>query len=232
MYVLMIYNQVFRFKICAGLPVATPEWEFKINANAFRIKKCLFMGCFVAKYYHISFGCQEHNPYCQHQLRGKGMLPSLPQDLSWPCCCQNAQVSGTRICWESRARRPGHGTYRREQQERKSKVMEWITLMLMWSLTPPLPWRMWWRHARWKRRSGWRQGRCWSLRWERQAQCPWVSWQPSRLQSLGWCEVRRDDVKYPDVTFMTNKVVSHVGSIVDTETHGDYKVDARHYVYG
>ena len=41
-------------------------------------------------------------------------------------------------------------------------------------------------------------------------------------------------MNYPDddVTFMTNKVVSHVGSIVDTETHGDYKVDARHHVYG
>ena len=129
----MIYNQVFRFKICAGLPVATPEWEFKINANAFRIKKCLYMGCFMAAYYHISFGCQEHNPYCQHQLRGKGMPPSLPQDLSWPCCCQDVQVSGTQICWESRAGRPGHGTYRREQQERKSEVMDWITFMLMWS---------------------------------------------------------------------------------------------------
>jgi len=32
--------------------------------------------------------------------------------------------------------------------------------------------------------------------------------------------------------FVTNKIVSNVGSIVDTETHGDDQVDTRHHVYG
>ena len=48
---------------------------------------------------------------------------------------------------------------------------------------------------------------------------------------MGW-EVRRVDVNYPDFTFVTNKVVSNVGSIVHTETHGDDQVDTRHHVYG
>ena len=48
---------------------------------------------------------------------------------------------------------------------------------------------------------------------------------------IGW-EVRCDDVNYADFTFVTNKVVSNVGSIVDTETHGDDQVYTRHHVYG
>ena len=32
-------------------------------------------------------------------------------------------------------------------------------------------------------------------------------------------------------TFVTNKVVSHMGGIVDTEAHGDDQVDAGHHVY-
>ena len=39
-------------------------------------------------------------------------------------------------------------------------------------------------------------------------------------------------MNYPDFTFVTNKVVSNVGSIVHTETHGNDQVDTRHHVYG
>ena len=39
-------------------------------------------------------------------------------------------------------------------------------------------------------------------------------------------------VMMPEVTFVTNEIVSHMGCIVNTEAHGDDQVDAGHHVYG